>query len=274
MNKIKWINLANHLFGDSSANGPEHRFLSLIYLLSAVTSFISLPCNFLFGMSSNIAMINLISCLLCSTLYTISRFFGKVRYTFIAFLFFSITSLSLQWFLAGGIKGGISYYFISLMVMSLFIFERRLKIVLTLIYIVIILSLMTIEYYFPQIVSMYASRKQLFIDHVFNFLTAVPFLVVSVIFAKNLYRNEKRNTSFIIEQYRMSGVYLKDQMNEKIKLLSVRERDVFKLIIEAKSNKDISEILHISMPTVKTHINNIYKKLNVGKRIDLANFFQ
>jgi len=158
--------------------------------------------------------------------------------------------------------------------MALFVFEGKSRIFLTLLFILIILALITVEFYYPQMVSGYTSRKQLFIDHISNFLTAVPFFILTVIFAKNLYRNEKRNTSIIIEQYRKSSGYLKDQMNEKLKILSIRERDVFKLIIEAKSNKEISEILHISMPTVKTHVNNIYKKLNVEKRMDVVNCLQ
>lgn len=262
------------MIGDSIGFGAEHRFLNLICLLSSVSFFISLPCNLLFGMSFGITLISLLSCVICICFYVLSRFFGKVKYTFIAFFVFAITALSIQWFLAGGIQGGISYYFICLMVMALFIFEGKFRILLTLLFILIILALITIEYYYPQLVSGYTSRKQLFFDHISNFLTAVPFYILTVIFTKNLYRNEKRNNETIIEQYRKSSEFLKNQINEEVKILSVRERDVFKLIIEAKSNKEISDILNISMPTVKTHINNIYRKLNVGKRIDIANRFQ
>jgi DNA-binding CsgD family transcriptional regulator len=274
VNKHKRIHLIEYLIGDSIRFGAEHRFLNLICLLSAVSFFISLPCNLIFGMSFGITLISLISCVICVGLFVLSRFFGKVKYTFMAFFVFAITALSMQWFLAGGIQGGISYYFISLMVMALFIFERKTRIFLTLLFILVILALITIEYHYPQMVSGYTSRKQLFFDHVSNFLTAVPFYILTVIFTKNLYKNEKKNTETIIEQYRKSSGYLKDQMNEKIKILSIREREVFELIIEAKSNKEISDRLHIGVPTVKTHINNIYKKLNVGKRIDIANRFQ
>jgi two-component system, sensor histidine kinase and response regulator len=225
-------------------------------------------------MSFGITLISLISCVICICLFVLSRFFGKVKYTFMAFFIFTIIALSIQWFLDGGIQGGISYYFISLMVMALFLFEKKSRIFLTLLFILVILALIIIEYLYPQMVSGYTSRKQLFLDHISNFLTAVPFYILTVIFTKNLYKTEKRNTETIIEQYRKNSGYLKDQMNEKIKILSIREREVLKLIIEAKSNKEISDSLNISIPTVKTHINNIYKKLNVGKRLDIANRFQ
>lgn len=49
-------------------------------------------------------------------------------------------------------------------------------------------------------------------------------------------------------------------------LLSMRERAVLQLILSGKSNKDIAADLFISPSTVKTHINNIYKVLEVKSR--------
>lgn len=49
-------------------------------------------------------------------------------------------------------------------------------------------------------------------------------------------------------------------------LLSVREVEVLELITKVLSNKEIAEKLFISLSTVKTHINNIYKILEVKNR--------
>lgn len=49
--------------------------------------------------------------------------------------------------------------------------------------------------------------------------------------------------------------------------ISTRETDVFKLIINGKSNKEISEQLFISEHTVKNHITKIFQKLNVSDRV-------
>jgi len=51
-------------------------------------------------------------------------------------------------------------------------------------------------------------------------------------------------------------------------LLSNREIDVIKLLVEGKSYKTISEKLEISFSTVKFHIKNIYIKLQVGSKED------
>lgn len=48
--------------------------------------------------------------------------------------------------------------------------------------------------------------------------------------------------------------------------LTVRQKDIVSLIIEGDSNKEISEKLFITEGTVKTHIYNIFKKVEVTSR--------
>lgn len=52
-------------------------------------------------------------------------------------------------------------------------------------------------------------------------------------------------------------------------ILSIREFQVFNELLTAKSNREISEALFIEMSTLKTHINRIYKKLDLKRRSDL-----
>jgi DNA-binding NarL/FixJ family response regulator len=51
-------------------------------------------------------------------------------------------------------------------------------------------------------------------------------------------------------------------------LLSDREMDVLKLLVEGKSYKTIADTLDISLSTVKFHIKNIYIKLQVTSKED------
>jgi DNA-binding NarL/FixJ family response regulator len=54
--------------------------------------------------------------------------------------------------------------------------------------------------------------------------------------------------------------------------LTVREREIIKLIAEGKSSKEIGELLFISSRTVQHHRANIMRKLNVKKTADLVKY--
>jgi DNA-binding NarL/FixJ family response regulator len=55
-------------------------------------------------------------------------------------------------------------------------------------------------------------------------------------------------------------------------LLTPREADVLELLQEGLSNKQIAGALSIGVETVRTHTRNIYAKLGVSTRRDLARF--
>lgn len=46
-------------------------------------------------------------------------------------------------------------------------------------------------------------------------------------------------------------------------LLTAREREVLQLVAEGKSNKDVAQLLNLSVYTVETHRSNIMEKLNL-----------
>jgi two-component system response regulator NreC len=46
-------------------------------------------------------------------------------------------------------------------------------------------------------------------------------------------------------------------------LLTPREREILQLIVEGKSNKDVANLLNLSVYTVETHRSNIMEKLNL-----------
>lgn len=69
---------------------------------------------------------------------------------------------------------------------------------------------------------------------------------------------------------RIAQIVLKSFKKETVKtkesVLTDREIDILNLIAKGCSNSQISEMLFISLNTVKTHIKNIFKKLEVEDR--------
>jgi len=49
-------------------------------------------------------------------------------------------------------------------------------------------------------------------------------------------------------------------------LLTHREREVFELLVQDKTTRDIAQQLFISEKTVRNHISNVMQKLNVKGR--------
>lgn len=56
--------------------------------------------------------------------------------------------------------------------------------------------------------------------------------------------------------------------------LTSRERQVLKLIAERQCNKEIAKALSLSLFTIKNHVHNILKKLNVENRLEAVDMAQ
>ena len=66
----------------------------------------------------------------------------------------------------------------------------------------------------------------------------------------------------------------KRQLMEKQRLraqynISRREQEVLELVCAGRTNQEISELLFISLQTVKDHVSRIYKKTGVRNRVQL-----
>lgn len=76
--------------------------------------------------------------------------------------------------------------------------------------------------------------------------------------------------SFLLEE--LDNKDNEDGDYAKIKSLTKREYEVLTLIAEGLNNKDIANKLFISEKTVKNHVSNIFKKIEVNDRIQAAIF--
>jgi DNA-binding NarL/FixJ family response regulator len=56
----------------------------------------------------------------------------------------------------------------------------------------------------------------------------------------------------------------------RLALLNDRERDVAVAVGQGRSNAEIGAVLHLALPTVKTHVSNILTKLDLNNRVQIA----
>lgn len=61
-------------------------------------------------------------------------------------------------------------------------------------------------------------------------------------------------------------------VSQKSPLLSTRELEVLKLLVEGYNNVEIAASLHVSRNTIKSHIRSILDKFGVDSRIQAAVF--
>ena len=72
-----------------------------------------------------------------------------------------------------------------------------------------------------------------------------------------------------IDSVAMQNVIRVSEFNEKLKVLSPRERQVFELLSEGFGNKELMESLNISLPTVKQYKSEVMYKLRLRSLAEL-----
>jgi DNA-binding NarL/FixJ family response regulator len=74
-------------------------------------------------------------------------------------------------------------------------------------------------------------------------------------------------TKLLVEEYVLEA--RRRGVDDSYDLLSVREKEILQLLASGKSNREIADLLHISISTVETHRNNVFQKLNLHNLAEL-----
>jgi len=69
----------------------------------------------------------------------------------------------------------------------------------------------------------------------------------------------------------VSSFQLGNNVNSELQKLSVREKEILNLLSQGLRYKEIADKLFLSTETVRTHIRNIYEKLQVNSRTEALN---
>jgi DNA-binding NarL/FixJ family response regulator len=66
--------------------------------------------------------------------------------------------------------------------------------------------------------------------------------------------------------------WMDDESSGPAEPLTLREREVLKLIAEAHTNREIGELLHLAEKTVESHRANLLRKLGMRDRVELVRY--
>ena len=98
---------------------------------------------------------------------------------------------------------------------------------------------------------------------------------------RSTYAGEKITSPFLAtlaapspspQGHRRSDEDVEREIDERSSLTE-REREMLRLLLQGRSNKEISALTYVSTDTVKSHLQNIYKKLGVKSRLEAVALF-
>ncbi|MFV0593006.1 MAG: LuxR C-terminal-related transcriptional regulator [Draconibacterium sp.] len=78
----------------------------------------------------------------------------------------------------------------------------------------------------------------------------------------------------LLRNRKHSQQILSSDGREAYENLTLKQQEILKLLANGKTNKEIAQELFVELSTVKTHINNIYRQLNVDSRKQAADFYK
>lgn len=95
--------------------------------------------------------------------------------------------------------------------------------------------------------------------------------LIFILLAISKFRDDVKRLSLFSESVPVGVV--ENKKAEKFSF-TAREEEVIHLLLNGYSYKRIAEDLFISLPTVKTHVSNIYKKTKVKNKVELINLLK
>ncbi|MBN2441980.1 MAG: response regulator transcription factor [Spirochaetales bacterium] len=88
---------------------------------------------------------------------------------------------------------------------------------------------------------------------------------IKIILLDELWISRKLLSKYVLQSFKDKQEVVKEKNN-----LTQREIEILSMVSLGSTNEEISESLNLSLSTVKTHLYNIYKKINVKNRFNAA----
>lgn len=191
--KIKRDSLGDRLWGNPEQYSLEHRIFNSLSLVGIFAGILTIITNLLLGNPFIHVLASTAAIILSLIAYIFGRFLKihlPIKQGAIIFLIGIFTFL---WF-GGGLEGSAPYFYFILTILATFLLAgKKRKIYLITIFIIILL-LVGIDRFFPEMITPYASDAQRYYDILTGFLTAliIVILMASIIATQYSWEKEAR----------------------------------------------------------------------------------
>lgn len=188
-----------------------------------VIAMIGLPLAILVNTFINVPWVNLAlaaTWMVTTTTYIYSRYFGRLRISFILFSAGTGLLMAFNYFINSGINGPTLILYILSLVFTLSVMPTRQYLFWMLLNVGVVGSLLLVEYYHSGLIKVtYVKRSDLFIDTATTYVSVVICIGAVLSYLINSYQREKNNAL-------TASLALKEANDSKTRLLSILSHDL------------------------------------------------
>lgn len=275
-------NYLENLIGEKEHYIFEHRLFNAVCLLISVSNLIRIIINLVTRIRiSELNLISIFSTLCLLIIFYVSRYLKKLKLSKLLLFIIILLTFSLNWFYSGGSQGIVLFYYLWLFEIILFVYKKMYRIIFASVLLLNIIVLFFMEHSYPDLIYHLIDEPKLSLYkfHHFIIILVLTSLIIQIARALKPTNDTPDIAKLNLNHQNNHRRYINyNKVNNKLekvdKCLTDQEKKVLELLISEKTNKEIASALFINLSTVKTHINNIYRKLGIKRRSNIMGFIR
>jgi two-component system, sensor histidine kinase and response regulator len=270
--KKKLVRFLEFTIGESDEFTFDHQLFNSICLIVAFSYLLRILINLILRIKLiEIILSHIITSLCVIFLFYLSRFLKKPELSKILFFSVILITFSINWYFSGGTRGAMPFYYFSLLTLIVVIAKGRYNMLVACIVLINAALLIFLEYRNPHLIIQKIEDQKVYMYKYLHFLFISVVTIIIIQTAKTFDRREIYSHSESYKNIQNPEENGNNKASEIFHDLTSQERKVVELILFGKRNKEIATVLNVDLSTVKTHINNIYKKTGLSNRKGILN---
>lgn len=205
LEKIKYYYIVNHL-----EKNLESKFFNLLSLFTAIACSSTAFVNISIGLTPwlNVCLLSFSG--VCILLFGLSFVKGITRGLKLPFLAGITTVVVFSWISNQGIEGSTTCLLLSFLIVNLYLFESRYSILVFVSFLFLLIGLLYIQFFYPEVIQKYPSRDILIKDVTVGCIVSIGCIGVIILLLKWAELQERRRINMQKEVF--------EQMNEELKM--------------------------------------------------------